>query len=49
MDLPVKASEAAALAELIFAHAGSKPLNDDLRNRLAGRAIIHPKPGIRGG
>jgi hypothetical protein len=38
MDLPVKASEAAALAELIFAHAGAKPLNDDLRNRLAGRA-----------
>src|SRR5260370_25451185 len=38
MDLPVRASEAAALAELIFAHAGSKPLNDDLRNRLAGRA-----------
>jgi hypothetical protein len=38
MDLPVKASEAAALAELIFLHADGKRLNDDLRNRLAGRA-----------
>src|SRR5260370_20070380 len=38
MDLPVKASEAAALAELTLPHGGSKPLNDDLRNRLAGRA-----------
>src|SRR3989440_3698888 len=38
MDLPLKASEAAALAELIFQHADGKRLNDDLRNRLAGRA-----------
>jgi hypothetical protein len=38
MDLPVTASEAAALAELIFLHADGKRLNDDLRNRLAGRA-----------
>src|SRR5580692_3127521 len=38
MDLPVKASEAAALAELIFLHAEGKSLTDDLRNRLAGRA-----------
>jgi hypothetical protein len=38
MDLPVKASEAAALAELIFQHVEGKRLNDDLRNRLAGRS-----------
>jgi tagaturonate epimerase len=38
MDLPLKASEAASLAELIFAHAEGKPLTDDMRNRLAGRA-----------
>jgi tagaturonate epimerase-like protein len=38
MDLPVRASEAAALAELIFSVADGKPLSDDLRNRLAGRA-----------
>src|SRR5438477_494828 len=38
MDLPLKASEAAALAELIFQNVEGKRLNDDLRNRLAGRA-----------
>jgi hypothetical protein len=38
MDLPVKASEAASLAELIFSLAEGKGLSDDLRNRLAGRA-----------
>ncbi len=38
MDLPVKASDAASLAELIFAHAEGKALTDDMRNRLAGRA-----------
>jgi hypothetical protein len=38
MDLPLKASEAASLAELIFAHTEGKPLTDDIRNRLAGRA-----------
>ncbi len=38
MDLPVRASETAAIAELIFANAEGKPLNDDVRNRLAGRA-----------
>src|SRR6266481_3167143 len=37
MDLPLKASDAASLAELIFAHAEGKPLTDDMRNRLAGR------------
>jgi hypothetical protein len=38
MDLPVKASEAAALAELIFQNVEGKRLNDEVRNRLAGRA-----------
>ena len=38
MDLPVKASEAAALAELIFQNVEGKRLNDELRNRLASRA-----------
>jgi hypothetical protein len=38
MDLPLKASEAATLAEVIFAHAEGKQLTDDLRNRLASRA-----------
>ena len=38
MDLPVKASETASLAELIFTHAEGKSLNDELRTRLAGRA-----------
>jgi hypothetical protein len=37
MDLPLKASDAASLAELIFAHAEGKALTDDMRNRLAGR------------
>jgi len=37
MDLPVKANEAASLAEVIFAQAEGKPLNDELRNRLAGQ------------
>src|SRR5262245_14838908 len=38
MDLPVKASEAASLAELVLALAEGKSLTDDLRSRLAGRA-----------
>lgn len=37
MDLPVKASEAASLAEVIFAQAEGKTLNDELRNRLASQ------------
>src|SRR5579862_3764386 len=36
MELPVKGSETAAIAELIFQHADGKPLNDDIRNRLTG-------------
>ncbi len=37
LELPLKASEAAALADLIFQHTEGKPLNDEMRNRLAGR------------
>ena len=37
-DLPLRPAEAGALAGLIFEHAEGKPLKDDLRNRLAGRA-----------
>lgn len=38
MDLPVKSSEAALLADLIFTQAEGKRLTDDLRNRIAGQA-----------
>src|ERR1051325_388686 len=37
-DLPLRPSEAGALAALIFEHAERKPLKEDLRNRIAGRA-----------
>ena len=37
-DLPIKTSDAAALAALIFEQADGKPLTDDLRNRVADRA-----------
>lgn len=36
-DLPVKASETAALADLIYQMAEGKPLTDDVRQRIAGR------------
>ena len=37
LTLPLKASEAASLAELVFQQAEGKPLTDEVRNRLAGR------------
>jgi hypothetical protein len=37
-DLPVRPAEAAAVAALLFEHACGKPLNDDVRSRLASRA-----------
>jgi hypothetical protein len=37
IELPVKPSEAAALADLIFGHAEGRPITDEVRNRLAGR------------
>jgi hypothetical protein len=38
LDLPLRPSEAAELAILVFEQAERKPLNDDVRNRLAARA-----------
>jgi hypothetical protein len=37
IELPVKPSEAAALADLIFQYVENRPLNDEARNRLNGR------------
>ncbi len=51
MELPVKAGEAAVLAELIFEHTEERALNDGLRSRLAGRIAalglvsMQPFPG----
>ena len=39
-ELPVKASEAAALADVIYQMAEGKPLSDELRQRLANRAAL---------
>lgn len=46
-DLPLRTGEAAQLASLIFEHADGKPLNDELRNRLAGRAAQLKMESIR--
>ena len=40
IDLPVRLSEASELANLIFEHAEGKPLSDEMRTRLAGRAAL---------
>ena len=41
IELPLKPSEAAALADLIFQYAEGRPLNDDIRNRLnVPRAVV---------
>ena len=37
-DLPLKPGDAAELAGLIFEHADGKPLTEEIRGRLAGRA-----------
>lgn len=37
IELPLRASEAAALVDLIFQQVKDRPLNDDLRGRLASR------------
>jgi hypothetical protein len=47
LDLPLRPAEAAELANLIFEHAERKPLSDDLRNRLAGRAAALKLQTIR--
>ncbi len=40
LDLPLRPSEAAELGFLIFETAERKPLNDELRNRMAARAAV---------
>ncbi len=40
LDLPLRPSEAAELAILIFEQAEGKPLTDEVRNRLAARAAV---------
>ena len=40
LDLPLRPSEAAELAILVFEQAERKPLNDEVRNRLAARAAV---------
>ncbi len=40
LDLPLRPSEVAELAILIFDQAERKPLNDEVRNRLAARAAV---------
>jgi len=47
LDLPLRPSEAAELANLIFDHAERKPLTDDVRNRLAARAAALKLESIR--
>ncbi len=39
IELPLKPSEAAALADVVFQFAENRPLNDELRNRLNGRLL----------
>ncbi len=43
----MRTGEAAALASLVLEHAEGKPLNDDLRNRLASRAAVLKMTSIR--
>ena len=40
LDLPLRPSEAAEVANLIFEHAERKPLTDEIRNRVAARASV---------
>jgi hypothetical protein len=40
LDLPLRPSEAAELAILIFEQAERKPLNEEVRNRLVARAAV---------
>lgn len=47
IDLPVKASEAAALADLIFQQVEGRALNDEVRTRLQGRLGILGLTGIQ--
>ena len=46
-DLPIRAPEAAQLGVLILEHAGDKPITQDVRNRIASRAVALKLNGIR--
>jgi len=46
-DLPIRAPEAAQLGVLILEQAGEKPITQDVRNRIASRAVILKLDGIR--
>jgi hypothetical protein len=45
-DLPIRAPEAAQLGVLILEHAGEKPITQDVRNRIASRAVVLKLGGI---
>ncbi|MCC6590936.1 MAG: hypothetical protein IT168_29875 [Bryobacterales bacterium] len=46
-ELPLKASESAALAEILFQQLEGRPINDEQRNRLAARAAALKLDSIR--
>lgn len=46
-ELPLKASEASALADLVFQHAEGRNLTEDVRNRIAVRAAMLNLSSIR--
>jgi hypothetical protein len=45
-DLPIRAPEAAQLGVLILEHAGERPIVQDVRNRIASRAVVLKLGGI---
>lgn len=47
IDLPLRPSEAAVLAELIFEQTAERPVTDDLRNRLTGRSAALGMASVR--
>jgi hypothetical protein len=46
IDLPLKPSDAATLADLIFQHAEGQQLNDEVRTRIANRAAALKLSGV---
>jgi hypothetical protein len=46
-DLPIRAPEAAQLGVLVLELAGDKPITQDVRNRIASRAVVLKLGGIR--
>lgn len=47
IDLRLRPSEAAVLAELIFEQTTGRPVTDDVRNRLTGRAATLGMESVR--